>query len=121
MTSERRQFSRVQFQSAAKLFLPGGEEAVEIADLSLRGALVRPASEHLYIKVGSNCTLKLRLDDLGASIRMECTVVHSRNGLYGLSCREIDLDSITHLRRLVALNIGNEQLLDREFALLLPG
>jgi len=38
--------------------------------------------------------------------------------LLGLSCREIDLDSITHLRRLVALNLGDEALLDRELGLL---
>ena len=117
MTSERRQFSRVHFQSAAKLFLPGGEIGVEIVDLSLRGALIRPETDS-YIKVGSLCTLKIRLDDLGACIRMECTVVHGRTGLYGLLCREIDLDSITHLRRLVALNLGDENLLEREFGLL---
>jgi hypothetical protein len=35
---------------------------------------------------------------------------------YGLACREIDLDSVTHLRRLVALNLGDETLAEREFA-----
>lgn len=117
MTSNRRQFSRVHFQSEASLFLANGEFAVEVIDLSLKGALIRPLGD-LYAKVGSHCTLKLRLDDDGTGIRMEGTIVHHQGALYGLICREIDLDSITHLRRLVALNLGDENLLDREFGLL---
>ncbi|WP_346289016.1 PilZ domain-containing protein, partial [Zoogloea sp.] len=39
----------------------------------------------------------------------------------GLVCREIDLDSITHLRRLVELNLGDAELLEREVALLVRG
>jgi len=120
MTTNRRQFSRVHFQSEASLFLPSGEFAVEVLDLSLKGALIRPEGE-MFAMLGSHCTLKIRLDDLETSIRMECTVVHHQADLYGLICREIDLDSITHLRRLVALNLGDEHLLDREFGLLVSG
>ncbi|MGE5472012.1 MAG: PilZ domain-containing protein [Bacteroidota bacterium] len=114
MPSNRRQYSRVQFQTDASLFLPNGELAVEIVDLSLKGALVRPQGE-AYAKVGSNCVLKIRLDNLGTTIRMECAIVHHQGDLYGLYCTEIDLDSITHLRHLIALNLGDEALLEREF------
>lgn len=117
MTSNRRQFSRVHFESDARLYLPNGEYPVEVLDLSLKGALIRPETD-IFVEVGGKATLKIRLDDLGASIRMECTVIHHQAGLYGLICREIDLDSITHLRRLVALNLGDEDLLEREFGLL---
>lgn len=120
MTTNRRQFSRVHFQAAAKLYLPSGEFPVEVVDLSLKGALIKPEGE-AYAKIGSHCTLQVRLDELGTTIRMDCTVVHHQAGLYGLICREIDLDSITHLRRLVALNLGDENLLDREFSLLTAG
>ena len=117
MTRNRRQFSRIQFQAKAHLFLPDGELDVELLDLSLKGALIRPKGEH-FIKVGSICTLKIRLDDLETVIRMESTVVHHQGTLYGLACREMDIDSVTHLRRLVALNLGDETLLERELALL---
>lgn len=117
MTSNRRQFSRIRFTSEARLFMPSGEYPVEVLDLSLKGALIRPG-EAAYAKIGSKCTLKVKLDDKGTTIRMEATVVHAQHGLFGLSCREIDLDSITHLRRLVALNLGDEALLEREFSLL---
>lgn len=117
MNQNRRQFSRIRFQSDARLFLPNGEYGAEVIDLSLKGALVRP-SEEFFAMVGTKCTLKVRLDDAGSVIRMECTIVHRQAGLYGLACREIDLDSITHLRRLVALNLGDEMLLERELNLL---
>ena len=51
---------------------------------------------------------------------MEATVVHHQGQDYGLACREIDLDSVTHLRRLVALNLGDAALLERELTLLAP-
>jgi hypothetical protein len=120
MTSNRRQFSRVHFASNARLYLPDGEFAVEVVDLSLKGALIRPEGD-VFARMGSDCTLGIHLGDQDATIRMECSVVHHEAGLYGLACREIDLDSITHLRRLVALNLGDEDLLERELALLVSG
>lgn len=117
MNPNRRRFSRIPFQSQARLFLPDGEHAVEVLDLSLQGALITPTAA-MYVTVGSNGTLKIRLDDAGAAIRMGVTVVHHMGNYYGLACREIDLDSVTHLRRLVELNLGDEALAERELALL---
>lgn len=117
MTQNRRQFSRVPFQGEAHLLLAETEYPVELLDLSLKGALIRPQDE-FFATVGSNCTLKIGLDDTGNTICMEANIVHHQGDLYGLGCREIDLDSVTHLRRLVALNLGDETLLEREIALL---
>ncbi|KAB2922129.1 MAG: PilZ domain-containing protein [Dechloromonas sp.] len=117
MATNRRQFTRIPFQAPASLFIASGEHKVEVVDLSLKGALIRP-QEALYVTVGSNGVLKLRLDGVAMAIRMEVTVVHHQGNCYGLACREIDLDSVTHLRRLVALNLGDEALLEREIRLL---
>ena len=120
MSANRRQFSRIRFRTDARLYPPGQEADVEIVDLSLRGALVAAPPE-VYASLGTPCTLRLRLDELGTTIRMETTVVHREGGYYGLYCREIDLDSITHLRRLVELNLGDEGLLHRELDRLSAG
>lgn len=117
MNPNRRRFSRIPFQSQARLFLPDGEYAVEVLDLSLQGALIAP-TKAMYVTVGSNGTLKISLNDAVTTIRMAVTVVHHMGNSYGLACREIDLDSVTHLRRLVELNLGDEALAEREFALL---
>lgn len=120
MAVNRRQFSRIRFHTEGRLYLPDAEYAADVVDLSLRGALVHLPPE-AYAPVGSPCTLKIRLDELGTLIRMETTVVHRQGGYFGLFCQEIDLDSVTHLRRLVELNLGDEALLHRELSLLAPG
>lgn len=117
MERNRRKFSRISFRTEASLFLPDGEYVVDVLDLSLKGALIHP-NANVFITVGTNCTLKIHLDHTGSSIRMEATVVHHMANYYGLACRDIDLDSVTHLRRLVELNLGDEALAEREFALL---
>ena len=115
MTRNRRKFSRIPFQSKATLFLPDGECLVDVLDLSLKGALIHPVST-MFVTVGTNCTLKIRLDNFGTTIRMEATIVHHMANYYGLACRDIDLESVTHLRRLIELNLGDETLAEREFA-----
>ena len=115
MIENRRQFSRIRFQTEARLNLPTGESSVEVLDLSLKGALVR-SERSLSSEIGSHGTLIIRLDEMASIIHMEITVAHQENTAFGLKCREIDLDSITHLRRLVELNLGYEQLLERELS-----
>lgn len=118
MARNRRQFTRIPFQAEASLFLDSNEYKVGVVDLSLKGTLIQP-QDPLYVTVGSNGVLKMRLDEAAASIRMEVTIVHHQGLCYGLACREIDIDSVTHLRRLVALNLGDEALLEREIRLLI--
>lgn len=115
MERNRRKFSRISFRTEASLFLPDGEYVVDVLDLSLKGALIHP-NANVFITVGTNCTLKIHLDQTGSSIRMGATVVHHIANYYGLLCRDIDLDSVTHLRRLVELNLGDEALAEREFS-----
>lgn len=117
MPHNRRRFSRIQFQTEARLYLPNGEYDIEVADLSLKGALVRPKAD-FFATMGSNGVLKVRLDDLETVIRMEVTLVHREGRHIGLYFREIDLDSITHLRRLVELNSGDEAVLQRDLTAL---
>ena len=118
MTENRRRFSRIPFQVSASLCLADGEPVpVEVADLSLKGALVQPLAD-FYIQIGSNGQLAIRLDEDTARIDMAVTVVHHQGTVYGLACIDIDLDSVTHLRRLVALNAGDNALAEREVMLL---
>lgn len=113
MATERRHFTRIQFKTNAHLHLPEGNFDVEVLDISLKGALIRPHSE-LLAALGSDGSLNINLGEADAFIRMEITIVHREGSHLGLSCREIDLDSITHLRRLVELNVGDESILHRE-------
>ena len=64
--------------------LPNLETDVEIVDLSPGGVFWLPAPAEVHAAVGTLCTLRLRLDELGTTIRMETTVVHREGGYYGL-------------------------------------
>lgn len=115
MTANRRQFSRIQFHSAARLAVQGREWPVAVLDLSLKGALIGTGNAFTAV-AGTPAVLAVALNETGTAIRMAGVIAHQADGHLGLVCHEIDLDSITHLRRLVELNLGDEALLERELA-----
>ncbi|WP_374487057.1 PilZ domain-containing protein [Zoogloea sp.] len=125
-SEQRRKFSRVHFQEGAMLQLAGHGLACEVLDLSLKGALLAcPAIGDVSraAKRGEGCELRLALSGTGAAVvLMIGAIAHVEvvgGQLHvGMQCREIDLDSITHLRRLVELNLGDATVLDREMAAL---
>lgn len=109
---DQRRFTRIPFDADAVLTRHGQEWPCTLIDLSLKGALIeRP--ESWDGAAGDDCTLQLVLGE-GVQIRMDVEVAHVEEGQVGLSCSDIDLDSITHLRRLVELNLGDAALLERE-------
>jgi hypothetical protein len=48
------------------------------------------------------------------AIAMAGELAHVEGDQAGMLCRSIDLESITHLRRLIAMNLGDASLLDRD-------
>ena len=113
MSEQRRHFSRIAFDAPAQLQV--GEQAFEVRvlDLSLKGALIRlPALAGLRPALAAE--LRLALDEAGDEICMQTTVAHVEGSQIGLACQIIDLDSISHLRRLVELNSCDAELLQRE-------
>ena len=121
LTSDRRQFQRINFDRQANLTLAGQSLVCEIIDLSLHGALVNLSDSKMAENSLINQTgqLTFHLGDKDHSINMTVTVSHHEQQNVGLECTDIDLDSISHLRRMIELNTGDSQLLKREFAALL--
>lgn len=117
MQKNRRQFWRAHFHSPVQLVLHGKVAEADLYDISLKGALLK-APEDWTGKNGDRCQLRLNLG-MQATISMGATVMHIAGRRVGLHCDNIDLDSVTHLRRLVELNSGDPGLLDRELAALL--
>lgn len=115
--NDRRQFWRAHFHSPVQLVLSGAVTEAELCDISLKGALIN-APAGWPGKVGDACVLRLRLGG-EAQISMHVAVAYVADGRVGLHCDSIDLDSIIHLRRLVELNAGDTNLLERELSALL--
>jgi len=113
---QHRRYSRICFRSPATFQAGPGQWSCGVLDLSLGGALISVAASD--IAIGTPCLLELRLDD-DVCVRMEGHVAHRHVGHIGIACDETDIDSISHLRRLLALNLGDTSLLNREFSTLL--
>ena len=121
MSQERRHFTRILFRTNATLTTAsGGRHSGEIQDISLKGALLAMAPGW---KADSDqgCRLDIPLDHADAVVTMEGRLAHVEGNLVGVRCESIDLDSISHLRRLVELNLGDETLLNRELSALVRG
>ena len=113
MPHERRHFVRVGFDAPALLTTATDAYSVHVQDLSLKGALLLvPAQASLA--AGLQCQLTIPLADTGNHIAMSAEVAHTQGRHTGLLCRGIDLDSVTHLRRLIELQLGDPALLERD-------
>lgn len=112
-----RLFSRVPFFAQVSLYLPGQELKVDLLDIALKGALVR-AEQTVAVSLNEKCRLVLPLADGGESIEMSGRVAHLEGKHIGMTCEDIDLQSLTRLRRLLELNTGDADLMDRELSLL---
>lgn len=116
--NEQRRFSRISFDADVQLVDAKGSWRSQLIDLSLKGALIA-APQDWSGQPGEHFLLELVLDSSEeVVIRMEVSVSHLGNDHIGFRCEHIDLDSISHLRRLVELNMGDAELLDRELSTL---
>jgi len=112
---EKRRFHRIQFDAPCELHCQDGLWATEVLDVSLKGVLVRrPDGWRAPLK--QPCEVVIHLDDHRTGIVMAVELRHVEAHRLGFKCQYIDLDSASHLKRLVELNLGDQALLDREFA-----
>ncbi len=105
-------FHRILYKANA--ILSCGEQSwhCEVTDLSLKGCLLSfefPWSEDLE-KI---YTLTLHLSEQ-STINMDLSIAHVVANKAGFKCEHIDIDSVSELRRLVELNLGDSELLKRD-------
>jgi len=111
----RRQFTRILFSIKAQLSVENNIYPVSIHDISLNGALITAVESEQPLK-GKLGTLRFFLSDDESEVTMHIAVVHEQDDETGLQCNAIDIDSVTHLRRLVELNLGNSEQLNKELS-----
>jgi hypothetical protein len=110
--SDKRHFHRIFYNAEATLNSETNSLPCKVIDISLQGCLVRfnnawtEPLENIY-------TLKLQLSE-EISIEMQVSVTHVIGNDAGFKCEHIDIDSISQLRRLVELNLGDSKMLERD-------
>ncbi|WP_441004396.1 PilZ domain-containing protein [Pseudocolwellia agarivorans] len=114
----RRTFTRILFSLDAKLTIDKTEYPVSLHDISISGALIK-CNVDIPPKVNQTGLLEFSLDG-DSKITMQVTVVHvnsdEENREIGLDCNAIDLESISILRRLIELNLGDSKQLNKELS-----
>ncbi len=110
-----RYFSRVPFSANVELQLQDRGMHVQLIDIALKGALVKVSPHHALVPQAS-CRLVLQLTDGGEPIVMTGKIAHLEGEFVGIESLNIDLSSLTQLRRLIELNTGDAELADRELA-----
>ena len=117
--TEQRHFTRIPFDADAQIIDPASNTrfSAKLLDISLKGALTTQP-ENWREEAGKPYQLELQLADTneGITLNMTVTVAHTADGHIGFHCAHMDLDTATHLHRLVELNLGDEKLLERELA-----
>jgi len=116
-TSEKRHYSRVPFDTDVALINSSTQWQCKLIDISLKGALLeRPPGWNG--DVGDQYTLELPLGNDEIIIRMKVIVARIDHDMIGFYCKNIDFDSIVHLKRLMELNLGDAELVNRELSAL---
>ncbi len=112
LINDKRHFHRIFYNSNATLSNDENTFNCQLIDISLKGCLVRldlpwtESLENIY-------TLNLQLSP-DINISMQLSVAHVIANTVGFKCEHIDIDSISQLRRLVELNLGDSELLERD-------
>ena len=116
-SNNKRRFSRVDFNTATQISNDNHHWQSELVDISLKGALVgRP--DGWSGKIGDEYKVAVILKEDEVAINMSTTVAHTQDNHIGFRCEHIDFSSITHLRRLMELNLGDAELVNRELSML---
>lgn len=113
---QKRQFTRIPFDADIRLVKQNGEAwDSRLYDISLKGALIS-APQGWKGERGDEYLLEVFLAGEEIKIDMNVSVAHVEGGRIGFHCEFIDIDSISHLHRLMELNMGDEDQLEREIS-----
>ncbi|MDY7566549.1 PilZ domain-containing protein [Pseudomonas sp. RTC3] len=117
--AERRRFKRIAFDAKTELSQGPNRWPVRLLDLSLKGLLIQRPTPWLG-NPDQPFAVDIHLSE-DVDVRMDVQLTHEDNQQLGFVCLHIGLESISHLRRLIELNLGDMQELEREIKALVEG
>ena len=109
----RRYFSRVKFDSEVTLHFGGKAVKGILKDISLKGALVQ-LSSGMSVEKGDSCLFEFNLESTSIILNINAVLVYYMGSDLGLRFDKIDLESMTHLRRLIEYNAVDPDEIQKE-------
>lgn len=113
MSDNRRHYSRVPFQSECKLHINGRDYTAFLCDISLKGALLQLPDDSPLQK-GDPCNISISLNSNQLVLHMKSIMVFHDSEMGGFEFHDLDIDTLTHLRRLIELNYGDPDQVKQE-------
>ncbi len=117
MESARR-FYRIIYATPAQLIQGDQVWDTKLLDLSLQGAMIE-IPKKWNGQENEHCHLRFTLEESNVCIEMDMEVRKILPKGLGLQCQHIDIDSATHLKRMIELNVGDDEELHRELEYLI--
>ena len=115
-----RHYARIPFDAEVLLHLHDRTISVQLIDIALKGALVETTDSHGLV-LHDKCSLVLTLTQGEEAITMVGQIAHLEGSHVGVECLGIDINSLTLLRRLVELNTGDSDRVNRELSHMFAG
>lgn len=117
-SDERRRFHRIATDKPVRLRIGDTHLSGTVLDISLRGLLLESDADW-QPAIGTPVQADILLDEQMPGINMNGEIAHVDANRIGLRCVSIDLDSASMLRRMVELNLGDDELLERNLSQLI--
>lgn len=113
MITDNRYYSRISFVADAEIIIDGKRYTAEMLDLSLRGTLLNLQAVSAF-DIGMSYPLKIHLPSSDTTIQFDAELVHKNGNYAGFRFQSIDVESMTHLRKILDLNTGDHAKLNSE-------
>jgi hypothetical protein len=111
--TEKRDYQRIPFATKAEITCNSNKYHGELINISLQGALVF-GKENISIKTGARCELLIHLPDSNITLQFESDIIYSQKNKFNFKFISEDIQTARHLRRLLELNIGSTEKIDKE-------
>ena len=113
--TERRKFQRVPFATEAEINCNNNKYSGKLLDISLQGALIH-GKGNIPLEKGNICALSIHLLDSEITLQFDVDIVHREENKFGFRFIGEDTETMIHLRRLLELNIGSSETIDKEIS-----
>ena len=112
--TELRNYHRIPFHTTATILMDQRQFSCELIDLALRGTLLQ-TDEEVSLSIGERAQVKIALANSELKLTFGVELIHRAQNQYGFLFIDADDESLAHLRRLLELNLGDDEQVEREF------
>ena len=109
----QRQFTRISFIAAADIKQGSNTWPTEILDISMKGMLVSLPPD-IQLSVKQPIFVRIHLGENQKAIHFKVSIIHVGCKQVGFEINQVDLDSMTHLKRLIELNLPDSSEMSQE-------